>query len=185
MPETKIIGISGCTNSGKSTLCKHLINEFDNSIYLCQDNYYLEKNEKNLEYIPEAESFNFDVITAIDMNKFRFKLNALKTSNKYDFIFIDGFLIYEDRLVADSLDKKYFIILNKEESRRRRESRHYNSIDTPNYFDKCVWVEYLKYLKFCKANYIDIVYLDGGSNLPQDLVNFILADFKRSNLIHS
>ena len=166
MPKTKLIGITGCTNSGKSTLCKHLHNEFPNSICLFQDDFYHERNEKNLQYLPEAESFNFDVISAIDMQKFKKELIALRDMQKYEYIFIDGFLIFEDNILADMLDKKYFILLDKEESRRRRESRQYNSKDTPNYFDKCVWVEYLKYFKLCKETYKDIIFLDG--TMPPD-----------------
>jgi nicotinamide/nicotinate riboside kinase len=178
--ETKLIGISGCTNSGKSTLCKFLKNEFNNSICLNQDDYYRERNEDNLEYVSEADSFNFDVITAIDMDRFKKDIIKLRDSGIYDFIFIDGFLIYADRELVDLLDIKYFILLNKEESRRRRESRQYKTIDTPNYFEKCVWVEYSKYLKFCKSSYIDIIYID-GTNPIQEIVNFVINDFKRCN----
>jgi len=115
------------------------------------------------------------------MDKFIKDIISLRDSAVYDFVFIDGFLIYADKELVELLDIKYFILLNKEESRRRRESRQYKSIDTPNYFEKCVWVEYSKYLKTCKSNYIDIIYIDGTSP-PKDLVKFVINDFKRSFL---
>lgn len=182
MPKTKLIGITGCTNSGKSTLCKHLNNELPNSICIFQDDFYHERNEKNLQYLPEADSFNFDVITAIDMEKFKSELIALKNSEKYEYILIDGFLIFEDKDLSEMLDKKYFILLDKEESRRRRESRQYNSKDTPNYFDKCVWVEYLKYFEMCKVTFSDITFLDGTMS-PPDLVKVIVTDFEKKKIM--
>ena len=182
MSRTKVIGISGCTNSGKSTLCKLLAKELNNSIHISQDDYYRERNVANLEYIPEVESFNFDVITAIDTDKLNEDIVALRDSEQYDFILVDGFLIYADEVLASRLDKKYFILLGKEESRRRRETRNYKSMDTPDYFDKCVWVEYMKYLQFCQKKYSDIVYMDGTNQIP-DSVEFLLSDLKRSNLI--
>lgn len=175
MRETKLIGITGCTNSGKSTLCKNLCKEMVSSIHVSQDDYF---NRENLEYNEEAESFNFDSITAIDMDKFKEEIKSLKNSNKYDYVFIDGFIIYEDKELADFLDKKYFISLNKTESKRRRASRQYNSVDTPKYFDKCVWVEFLKYKKMCKRTYKDICYMDGVKP-KQDLVEHVLADLER------
>lgn len=182
MFKTKLIGISGCTNSGKSTLCRLLKKELKNAIHISQDDYYHERNESNLTYIPEVDSFNFDEINAINMEKFNREIIALRDSEKYDFILIDGFLIYEDQALSSLLDKKYFIVLNKEESRRRRETRSYKSLDTPDYFEKCVWVEYMKYLKLCKNKHSDIVYID-GTNQPLDSVKFLLNDIKRSNLI--
>ena len=98
-------------------------------------------------------------------------------TNKYEYIFVDGFLIFQDRVLADLFDKKYFLVLNKEESRQRRLNRTYKTIDSANYFDKCVWVEYVKYKQMCELNYEDIVYLDASCSTEQ-LSRLILNDLE-------
>jgi uridine kinase len=59
------------------------------------------------------------------MKKFHRKLAKLIKSNKYEHIFIDGILLYDDAKLVCMLDKKYFIDLEKEECYRRRLSRNY------------------------------------------------------------
>jgi nicotinamide/nicotinate riboside kinase len=172
MVQTKLIGISGCTNGGKTTLSKRLQKEFPNSTHLSQDDFYYPRDSKHYTYIPELESFNFDVISVINMEKFYQELKKLILSEKYEFIFLDGFLLYEDEKIYNLLDKKYFLSLDKEECIRRRASRNYKTIDTPNYFEKCVWVEFLKYKQKCQSKYKDIIYLNGHDTADQifDLV---------------
>ena len=165
MPKTKLIGISGCTNGGKTTLSKLLQKAFDHSTYLTQDDYYYPRDTKHYTYLPELDSFNFDVISVINMDKLYLELKKLVASEKYEYIFLDGFLLYEDERIYNMLDSKYFLVLNKEECLRRRSSRNYKSVDTPNYFEQCVWVEFLKYKQKCEQKYDDIIYLDGHESV--------------------
>lgn len=177
MIKTKLIGISGCTNGGKTTLSKKLIAEFKNCVYLQQDDFYYPRTEQYLDYIPELESFNFDVISAINMEKFHQEVRRLIDMNIYDYIILDGFILFEDKKLYNMLDRRYFLYLNKEDCLRRRISRNYKSIDTPNYFDRCVWPEFLKYKAKCEANYKDIVYIN-GSNSVDYIFNYVLNDIK-------
>ena len=181
---TKLVGLSGCTNGGKTTLAKRLLKEFKNSAYLSQDDFYFPRDGKHLSYISELESFNFDVITAINMDKLRQELEKLVDSGKYDFIFLDGFLLYDDEKLYNMLDYKYFLFLTKEECLRRRQSRNYKTIDTPNYFDKCVWIEFLKYKQKCENIYNDIIYLNGYNNL-EDLFQLVSKHLLSSNIIQN
>jgi nicotinamide/nicotinate riboside kinase len=181
MTRVKLVALSGCTNGGKTTLAKQLLRDFPRSTYLTQDNFYFPRDEKHLIYIPELDSFNFDVISAIDMNALHEELQRLIHTGSYDYIFIDGFLLYEDEKLYAMLDRKYFLYLTYEECLRRRMIRHYNSIDTPNYFEKCVWVEYLKYREKCEQKYQnDIVYLD-GSRPAKDVYDFVSNDILQIN----
>ncbi len=59
------------------------------------------------------------------MKKFHRKLARVIQKNKYELIFIDGILLYEDPQLVCMLDKKYFIDLEKEECYRRRLNRSY------------------------------------------------------------
>ena len=130
--KSKLIGITGCTNGGKTTLAKKLIEEFPNSYHLSQDDFYHTRNDLHYDFIPEVNSYNFDVISAIDMNKFHKELNRLVRMSKYEFIFIDGILLLEDDRLNKILDKKYFLDLNKEECFRRRSTRQYVLPEQPN-----------------------------------------------------
>ena len=172
MVKTKIIGISGCTNGGKTTLSKRLQKEFKNSAYLSQDDFYHPRDSKHFTYLPELDSFNFDVITVINMDKFYQELKKLIVLEKYDYIFLDGFLLYEDEKIYNILDNRYFLLLDKEECLRRRLSRNYKTVDTPNYFEKCVWVEFLKYKQKCQIKYSEITYLN-GHDLPDVIFNLV------------
>ncbi|RMZ97297.1 nicotinamide riboside kinase 1 [Brachionus plicatilis] len=175
MTKTKLIGISGCTNGGKTTLCKKLLDEFANSVYLSQDEFYLERNGQNYEFIKEVDSYNFDVITAIDMKKFHKKLTKLLHVGKYDYVFIDGILLYDDEKLVNMLDRKYFLDLDKEEAAKRRKNRQYIMRETENYFEVCAWNEFLKYKQKCIQNIKNATYLNG--NLSQEeIFNFVLND---------
>lgn len=177
MNRTKLIGISGCTNGGKTTLSKKLQKALKTSTYLTQDDFYFPRDSDHLEFIDELNSFNFDVINAIDMDKFHAELKNAIDSEKYEYIFLDGFILYEDEKLYNMLDKRYFLFLNKEECLRRRLSRNYKTIDTPNYFDKCVWPEFLKYKQKCTMIFENINYIDGSRSI-EDIFNTVLNDLK-------
>lgn len=111
------------------------------------------------------------------MNRFHKELRELIDTNQYDYIILDGFLLYADEKLNHLIDKKYFIYLNKDECVRRRASRNYKSIDTPNYFEQCVWIEYQNYKANCEKSYNDIVYLNGSKKID-DTFKFILQEIK-------
>lgn len=182
---TKIIGISGCTNSGKTTLTEQLVLNIPNSISIIQDDFYFLLNSGKLEYLQDLQSFNFDTPEAIDFEKLIDNVQVLKDSGKNEFIFVDGSLIYWNDRLCKLFDQKYFLRLVKEECHSRRLKRKYESLDTPNYFEKCVWSEYLKYEQFCFTRYHDIVYID-GSRLQKDIYDFICNEQtknKKKNLV--
>ena len=112
------------------------------------------------------------------MKKFHRKLVKLIKSHKYEHIFIDGILLYDDAKLTGLLDKKYFIDLDKQECQRRRLGRQYILEDTPDYFDKCVWLEFTKYRVKCMNSLKNIVYID-GSQKPEVIFNFVISDLKK------
>ena len=175
MIRTKLIGVSGCTNGGKTTLSKRLLAAFPSSYYLSQDDFYHKRDANHYEYIPELNSFNFDVISAIDMPKFHRKLRKIIKSNKYEYIFIDGILIFEDDKLLKMLDRKYFLDLDKEECHRRRLSRQYILEDTANYFDMCVWKEFTKYKFKCTTSIKNIIYINATQN-KESIFLFVAND---------
>lgn len=162
---------------GKTTLSKRLQAALPNCTYLTQDDFYFPRDRDHLPYIEELDSLNFDVISAIDVDKFLGTLGELVASNKFDYILLDGFLLYEDKRVYELCDKKFFLLLNKEECLRRRLGRNYVTEDKPHYFDKVVWLEFLNYKKKCQVSYDDIVYMD-GSDTVENIFNSVFNDIK-------
>ncbi|CAF1091493.1 unnamed protein product [Brachionus calyciflorus] len=186
--KTKIIGISGCTNSGKTTLAKRLQTQLSNSIVLEQDDFYI-RDENSLEYLEEAESYNFDVITAIDVKKMKNQLQSLIDSAKFEWILVEGCFIYDDSFLLEKMDRKYFLFIDKEESARRRKTRVYPTRDTQKYLEKCVWPEFTKYRERCERFYKDIIFID-ASGTRDETFNKVYSDIlnwsiKRENLFDS
>lgn len=172
---TQVIGISGCTSSGKTTLTKLLLLYFDKSTSVSQDDFYFSRYSGQVEYLPELRTYNFDSPQAIDFKRLNSSLVHLIEENKYQFIFVDGSLIYSNDELCELINKKYFIVLNKEECLRRRLTRTYLSTDPGDYFEKCAWPEYLKYRESCLNKHNDIVYLD-GSRLVEENLELLIDD---------
>ena len=177
---TKLIGISGCSNGGKTTLAKRLFATHPHSAYITQDNFYHPRTTQFLNFLPELDSFNFDEISAINMSALHAELDSLVAANTYEFIFIDGFLLYADTCLYARLNRKYFLYLDKETCLRRRLGRNYTTVDTPHYFDRCVWVEFLEYKRMCEQTFSDLVYVDGCADLDQ-IFNLVVNDLKTLN----
>lgn len=109
------------------------------------------------------------------MHKLKKELEQLIQSNQYEYIFLEGFLLFRDQDIVDIMHRKYFLMLNRDECLRRRLHRTYKTLDTIPYFDKVVWAEFLKYKSFCEANFNDIVYLS-GSNSRESIFKFVTSD---------
>ena len=62
-----VIGVSGVTNGGKSSLCRSLLKLFPRSTYLCQDTFFHKRVSGKLEYRSDLQSHNYDCIEAIDL----------------------------------------------------------------------------------------------------------------------
>jgi uridine kinase len=173
-----LIGVSGCTNGGKTTLCKLLLNKFTNSAHICQDTFFLPKSQ--LEFREDLNSHNYDTIDSIDSEKFFQHLDALIDHEpNYDFIFIDGFLLYKyDQQFLGKLRRKYFFTLTKEQCLSRRLSRNYKTVGSLDYFEKLAWPCYSAYYEYCSKTFVDIVYFDGNQPI-QVAFNHVKNDLLR------
>lgn len=72
-----VVGISGVTCGGKTTLAETLKNAFNNTIVICQDDYFLPKNDSRHVFIPELNYNNWDILAALDMNKMKSDINTV------------------------------------------------------------------------------------------------------------
>ena len=169
-----VIGISGPTCSGKTSLSKLLNSQMENSILISQDSYFFTEDSGLLEFIDDLKYYNYDSVSCINMVALRHDLAA--NLNKVKCIFIDGFLLYEDESLVKMFDKLYFIEIDEKTARSRRADRVYdNQTDPETYFDRYIWPNYMKYKSYCKANYKNIVYLDGNCS-TNHLANFLKND---------
>ena len=124
----KLIGITGGSGSGKSTVVRKISEAHPDSICITQDNYYKSASFVNNHNIL---AFNFDHPDAFDMDLMVENLKDLKAGKaidmpQYDFvkhqrkpetkhiepktiIIVDGLMVLYDKRIRDLLDLKLFV----------------------------------------------------------------------------
>jgi len=142
-----IIGISGGTASGKTTIGKNLVEYYgtEDSLIIDQDSYYV--NYKNLNY-KQREKINYDHPSSIDIDLFYSNLKSLKNGEKiqkpkYDytshkrlkksiiikpkkFIFVEGILLFHFKRLTRLMFLKIFINTPEKTRLNRRINRDIN-----------------------------------------------------------
>lgn len=184
-----VIGLSGTTNSGKSTLAGKLVNKLPNSVKICQDTYFLSPDDPRLEpiYIPEVNHHNWEDFRSLEMDKMVNEVQLMisryeqqgRGDNHNMLIIVEGFSIFGWSPLTKLFDKKYFLSVDRDVCFERRKYREYNPPDVPGYFEKVVWPMHLKYLNTLKEQE-DIVYLDGNEQSSLDKnISRILSDISK------
>ena len=136
-----VIGISGGTGSGKTTVVSQIINELptDEVCVISQDSYY--KATDNLSY-KEREKINFDHPRAIDFELLQNHISSLKSGEiieqpVYSFVthnrtkdtvkthprkvvIVEGILIFNRKELLDLFDIKIFVQADNDERLIRR-----------------------------------------------------------------
>ncbi|XP_017875022.1 nicotinamide riboside kinase 1 [Ceratina calcarata] len=183
MPSKKwlVIGISGATSSGKTSIAKRLHKELKNSTILHQDDYFLPMDDPRHIKIEELNHFNWEVITSMDMDRMRsdiFKIMKTSTDERNDLsaksdrniLILEGFILFKDKIISNLCDVKYCITLTKEDCWQRRKKRVYDPPDVPGYFEKVVWPEYSMYMEeltkdrdLCES----IMFIDGLKTMDE------------------
>ncbi|KAF2904634.1 hypothetical protein ILUMI_01540 [Ignelater luminosus] len=75
-----IIGVSGVTCGGKTTLSTELNKMIPSSIMISQDDYFLDVDDSRHTWIPELNHINFDITSSLDMDKmYNDIMNLIKT----------------------------------------------------------------------------------------------------------
>ena len=128
MDNVRLIGVTGGSGSGKSTVVRRIKEAVDASVLISQDNYY-----KSAPFISNDNitAYNFDHPDAFDMDLMVENLSDLKAGKpimipQYDFvhhcrmdemvrvepaklIIIDGLMIFYDKRIRDLLDLKLYV----------------------------------------------------------------------------
>lgn len=171
-----VVGISGATCSGKSSLADKIHNNFPTSILLRQDDYFLLPDDPRHIKIQELNHINWELITSLDMQKMYSNVIKILQSpgrNATDskmLLILDGFLLFKHKAITDLCDCKYFLTLTKEQCWERRKNRIYEPPDVPGYFDKIVWPEFVTYKNEVIRNselYENITFIDGSKDVEE------------------
>jgi uridine kinase len=128
MTPVKVIGISGGSGSGKTTIVRKISELVGDFVFLPQDNYY-----KSAEYISNANitAFNFDHPDAFDNELIIKHLSALRRGESidvpiYDFVhhrrteetthiapcklvIFEGIMVFTNKAVRDLIDLKIYV----------------------------------------------------------------------------
>jgi len=172
-----IIGITGGSGVGKTTLIKLLYAEFKDKITtLSLDNYYLNKYEQALD---ENGVINFDLPSALNVKQLEQDFNRLLNNQaiqqkKYNFnnpdkkeedvmvrpneiILVEGLFVMHYPFVNSKLDYKVYLSVDEEKQLERRlkrdvEERNYNKDEVIYQWHNHVLPAYTNFVKPYKKN---------------------------------
>lgn len=187
--EILVIGIAGGTGSGKTTLMKNLIKEFQNDVsILSHDNYY--KRHDDLTY-EERCGLNYDEPAALETDLMAYHLDRLRHGEAidcpvYDFtrhnrseetirieprrvIIVEGILIFENKALRDLMDIRIFVDTDADVRLCRRIKRDVNkrgrSLESVlQQYQETVKPMHEMYVEPSKK-YANIIVPEGGKNL--------------------
>lgn len=163
-----VVGVSGATCSGKTTLAKNLHKVFPQSVTISQDDYFFPPDSTRHVLVESLGHLNWELMSALDMESMKADVRSLLsqdpstavlpakakrsekilqngTENGYPHILIlEGFLLLNDHEISDMCDLRYYLTLTREQCWHRRHVRVYDPPDIPGYFEQVVWPEYVK-----------------------------------------
>ncbi len=189
MRKTIVIGICGCTGSGKTTVVEKIIENLENSNYsiIKHDDYYKKNDNLSME---ERAKINYDHPFSIDNELLREHIEDLLngksvTKPLYDFtlhnrkkeiekveptdiIILDGILLFEDSELRNFMDIKIFVDTDADirvlrRIRRDIEERGRTLDSVIEQYIKTVKPSHEQFIEPYKK-YADIIIPHGGEN---------------------
>ncbi|KAJ1836182.1 ribosylnicotinamide kinase [Coemansia sp. RSA 2711] len=165
MSNVVVIGLSGPSSSGKTTIALNLIKLFPRTVVIHQDDFY--KPDSQIPINADANIQDWDCPEAFDMPKIT---QAIRSTRKrleimlgvgsvddipFSLILVDGILLFyddaSDTAPGTECDAGVFIHAHYKTLKQRRESRSAYVTkdgiweDPPGYFDAIVWPNFEKY----------------------------------------
>ena len=184
-----VIGIAGGTGSGKTTLMKNLIREFEDVVtVISHDNYYKRHDELTYE---QRCLLNYDEPAALETDLMARHLDILRHGGEidcpvYDFtihnrsdetirivpervIIVEGILIFENKPLRDLMDIKVFVDTDADVRLCRRIARDVSKRGRTlesvlQQYQETVKPMHEQYVEPSKK-YADIIVPEGGQNL--------------------
>ena len=151
-----VIGIGGCSNSGKSELAEQLNNFYNtqNVKVLCQDDFV-----KRRDFLTSInEHVDWELPSTIFINDY---INAVKDASKtYDLVICEGLFAFWFDELNKLYDKKIFLELDEItfKTRKRKDLRWGKE---PDWYIEHIRQSYLKY-GLPKTSETDILYFEIG-----------------------
>jgi len=203
-----IIGISGGSCSGKSSISQKFYQSFgNNSIVICQDSFYRSLSENELKNV---ENYDFDIPDAIDFRKlekvlidiksgkdfisipiYDFKTHTVTGHNSIDLtsiriIILEGILLYHFKFIRDMINIRIFVDTDSDVRLSRRikrdiEKRARSLSMILERYNRFVKPSYEKYVKDTKK-YSNLVIPFGVENYPfLDIFCHIFCKYTKKN----
>ncbi|XP_048005173.1 nicotinamide riboside kinase 1 [Leguminivora glycinivorella] len=181
-----VIGISGVTCGGKTTLASNLAHALTPAYLFNQDHYFYPDDSPHHVHVEGMEHNNYDILSSLDMGSMHADVLATmrgedraqySSTERQDrlakegkqFLIIEGFTVLNYKPLLDLCDLKYYFVLEYGECFARRALRLYDPPDIPGYFERCVWPEHLKYRAEIERN-SSVHVLDGRAPDPMAVV---------------
>ncbi|XP_050356614.1 nicotinamide riboside kinase 1 [Nymphalis io] len=187
-----IIGVSGVTCGGKTTLAKKLKNLLTPVYVFHQDKYFYPDDSPHHVKCDGLEHNNYDILSSLDMQAmFSDIMKTVEGENKAHsfsedrsggklevsgkkFIVLEGFTVMNYKPIMEICNLRYYFVLEYGECLSRRCYRLYEPPDVEGYFDQCVWPEHIRYrAEIEKDGRVKI--LDGTSH---DTLDVVISDLK-------
>ena len=180
----RLIGITGGSGSGKSTVVRRIYESYHDTVCIEQDNYY-----KSAAFVSNSNitAYNFDHPDAFDMDLMLSNLEDLKAGRaiempQYDFvhhrrkdetvhiepkkiIIVDGLMVLYDKRIRDLLDLKLYVDTPADIRFVRRLVEQYVNVVRPGH---------MSFIEPCKE-YADLIIPEGGynENALDVLINYV------------
>jgi len=166
-----IIGIGGCSNSGKSMLAEQIRNFFipnKRAKILCQDDFVKRRN-----FLTKINGHvNWELPSTIKFDEY---LNAVKkASSKYDIVICEGLFAFWFEELNKLYDKRIFLNTGKKTfvKRKKKDLRWGKE---PDWYIEHIWQSYLKYGTFKDTENLLILNAEQEIDLTE-VISFINLD---------
>lgn len=149
---------------------------------LHQDDYYFPNEHPIHDFIPHMNQINSEQLKSLDTNQMHQDLvNILGASCQYfaaadvhrlgapaddgviNVLIVEGFLIFNDRVVSRMCQLKFFIHASYGTAFKRRTDRPYDPPDAPGYFAEFVWPWYQRNFDAIECKH-ELILLDGDDS---------------------
>jgi len=159
-----IIGIGGCSRSGKTTLANIIKSRYadDEAIVLNQDNFVFSEEE-----IPKING-HIDWECPQSMDFERLKAEIIKSKTKFKHVIVEGIMVFYDTELKNMFDKKIFIDIDKESFVRFKNS-DLRWGKEPDWYVEHIWNSFEKYGRL--QNDDNFLQIESAENPDMTLIN--------------
>lgn len=166
-----VVGMSGATNSGKSTVTSKLTKALTHCQSINQDAYFREPSDEHhvwVDLTATRRHQNWERLESVNWDSMGERIGQIVsqpvTSGRRGFLILDGHIILNYKPIAHICQAKFFVELDKKTVHSRRLQRNYIPADPEGYFDQCVWPMYLRNKEELKSQK-NITYIDGSQSI--------------------